>query len=111
MPKGIKDSGKVGKAKKPKTNTNRDTGDPSYDLIKVFEGKDIGKISEDEYEACIIRLQNMRLIRVTTAKKQTALDTILAQITVDRAREILSVDRDKDRDRNKNINTEKEKGN
>lgn len=72
--------------KRIKTNTKRDVGDPTYDLIRVFEQKDIGEMSEEEFETRIKNLQAMRLIRVTTAKKKTALDKILRSIDVDRAK-------------------------
>jgi hypothetical protein len=71
---------------KPKTNTKRDVGDPHYDLIKVFEGKNIADMDDEELEKRIHNLQAMRLIRVTTSKKATALDLVLAQIDLDKAR-------------------------
>jgi hypothetical protein len=81
-----------------KTNTKRDTlGDPSYDLIRVFEGKDIGKMDDVELEMRITNLQKMRLMRFTTAKKTTALDLILSKITVDKAREYLAASELKDK--------------
>jgi hypothetical protein len=86
------------KAKSVKTNTKRDTlGDPSYDLIRVFEGKDIGTMSDVELETRITNLQKMRLMRFTTAKKTTALDLILSKITVEKAREFLAASELKDK--------------
>jgi hypothetical protein len=79
------------KTKSIKTNTKRDTiGDPTYDLIRVFENKDIGQMSDEELELRITNLQKMRLMRFTTAKKTTSLDVILSKITVEKAREILA---------------------
>jgi hypothetical protein len=84
--------------KKLKTNTKRDTlGDPSYDLIRVFEGKDLGTMSDAELEMRITNLQKMRLMRFTTAKKTTALDLILSKITVEKAREYLAASELKDK--------------
>ncbi len=76
---------------KPKTNTRRDTGDPHFDLIKVFEQRDIGTMYNEELEKRITMLQQMRLVRVTTSKKPTALDVALASITMDNARQYLEV--------------------
>jgi hypothetical protein len=84
-PRGIKGSGS-GANKKPKTNTKRDIGDPTFDLIKVFAYKDIGTMDDIELEQRITDLQRMRLMRFTTAKRTTALDSILSQIDIDKAR-------------------------
>ena len=76
---------------KIKINTKRDTGDPSYDLIQVFEQRDIADMDDEEYKQRIIDLRKMREMRFTTTKKKTALDLILASITVEKAREYLAV--------------------
>lgn len=84
-PRGIKGSGSGA----VKTNTKRDVGDPTYDLIRVFEQRDIDQMDDTELEQRITNLQKMRLIRVTTSKKKTALDDILSQLDVDKAEMIL----------------------
>jgi hypothetical protein len=84
-------STKIDKTPKIKTNTKRDVGDPTYDLIRVFEQRDIGEMSDTELETRIENLQKMRMMRFTTSKKKTALDLILSQITVEKAREILAL--------------------
>lgn len=76
---------------KPKVNTRRDQGDPHFDLIRVFEGKDIGTMDDEELHKRILMLQQMRMVRVTTSKKPTALDMILAQIDVAKARQYIEV--------------------
>jgi Glu-tRNA(Gln) amidotransferase subunit E-like FAD-binding protein len=91
---------KIPKPKKLKTDTKRDVGDPHYDLIKVFENKNIGIMDDDELKCRIENLQNLRLIRVTTSKKKTALDMILSGITVEKARlylEVLAVNNEKEK--------------
>ena len=76
---------------KPKTNTKRDVGDAAYDLIRVFNQCDIATLDDEELERRIHMLQQMRLIRVTTSKKPTALDMILAGIDITKARMYLDV--------------------
>jgi hypothetical protein len=88
MPHGKKDPNKPTKVK---INRNRNVGDPTFDLIKVFKNKDIGMISDSELEDIIIDLQKMRLMRFTTSKRKTPLDKILEVVkTPDKAREILA---------------------
>lgn len=80
-----------GKSTKPKTDKKRDVGDPTFDLIRVFEFKDIGSMDDEELLTRIKKLQEMRLVRVTATRKKSALDLILGQINVERARQYLEV--------------------
>jgi hypothetical protein len=77
---------KIKTSKTPKSKTPVNTGDPTYDLIRVFEGKDIGLMTDEEFETRILNLQKLRLIRVSASKKKTALDVILSQIDIDKAK-------------------------
>ena len=77
-----------GKAKAAKA-ANKNIGDPSYDLIKVFEQRDIADMDDEEYETRIRNLQRMRLMRFTTIKKVTPLDIILSAIDMDKAQDYL----------------------
>jgi len=74
--------------KKIKINRSRDVGDITFDLIKVFEQKDIGKMSDEELEEKITNLQKMRMMRFTTSKRKTPLDKILEAIDLQHARSI-----------------------
>lgn len=89
MPRKKSTTPKAPAEKKPKLNRNRDVGDPTFDLLKVFHQKSLGDMSDEELEKCVEDLQKLRLMRFTNSKRKTPLDKILAAITPDRARIIL----------------------
>ena len=86
--------------KKPRTNTKRDVGDITFDLVKIFGVNfDIGKVDDDLLEKKITDLQKMRLMRFTTSKRKSALDRILSGIDLKIAKQYLGV-LDKEKEQN-----------
>jgi hypothetical protein len=74
------------------TNKKKDVGDPTFDLIRVFEKRNIAEMDDTELTRRITMLQQMRLIRVTAGKRVTALDTILSNLTLAQAQTIVALD-------------------
>ncbi len=63
----------------------------AMDLITVFEKKDLADMSDEELEKRIIKLQQMRTIKITQSKKLTPFDVLINSIDIQKARSYLAV--------------------
>jgi hypothetical protein len=64
---------------------------PIPDLLSIFEQKDIVEMDDTELITRLINLQEMRKIHVVKTRRKTAIDKLLHEIDITKARIYLEV--------------------